>query len=338
MKQTLLYEGKAKRIYSTINEDIIVEFKDSLTAGDGAKKGSFANKGKINCEVTKIIFKLLNNVGFDTHFIKEFKGESKNQSSKEKPALICHNASIIPLEIVVRNISAGSFSKRYGINEGIKLQKPIVELFVKDDNLHDPLITDEAAIALDYINKEELSYIQTIALQINAVLQELFEKMNLQLVDYKLEFGRDSKDKKRIILADEITQDTVRLWNKDTNEKMDKDRFRRNLGRVKETYEEFLKELIEIPKEIKNDISTTAFLTIELKNGIIDSVGDVTLRSLQQLGFTDVTNVNAGKTISVKSNGPLNNKLLEDIKIMNSKILANQLIEKTTIRFCRGEY
>lgn len=205
MKQTLLYEGKAKRIYSTINEDIIVEFKDSLTAGDGAKKGSFVNKGKINCEVTRIIFSFANKVGFDTHFIKEFKDESKDNTSKELSALICHNASIIPLEIVVRNISAGSFSKRYGIKEGKKLQKPIVELFVKDDNLHDPLITDKAAIALDYINEEDLSYIQTIALQINAVLQELFEKMNLLLVDYKLEFGRDSKNNKKIILADFAT-------------------------------------------------------------------------------------------------------------------------------------
>ena len=322
MKQTLLYEGKAKRIYSTNNEDIIVEFKDSLTAGDGAKKGSFYNKGKINCEVTKIIFDHLNEAGFDTHLIKKYDKETDDQSTGILPALICHNVVIIPLEFVVRNISAGSFSKRYGIKEGTQLQKPIVELFVKDDSLHDPLITDEAAIALGYIDEQELSYIQTISLQINDVLKELFEKMNLQLVDYKLEFGRDIKNNNKIILADEITQDTIRVWNIDTKEKMDKDRFRRDLGRVKETYEDFLIDLKKIPINITNNVSTTVSLAIELKNGIIDSVGDVTLRSLQQLGFNDVINVNSGKILSVKSYGPLNYRFLEDIKEMNKKLLA----------------
>jgi phosphoribosylaminoimidazole-succinocarboxamide synthase len=317
----LLYEGKAKKIFLTENEDeVILEYKDSLTAGDGAKKGEFEGKGSINAQVTALIFEYLNFNKIDTHLIEQLTEDT----------IKCTKVEIIPLEVVVRNVVAGSFSRRYGINEGKELSEPLVELFLKEDRLNDPLITADAAVILGLINKFDLSYIKTITLQINTLLKELFNKMNLNLVDYKLEFGRTKKGK--ILLADEITQDTVRVWDKETGEKKDKDRFRRDLGNVKETYENFLAELKEIRKS-EIPIETITTLKIEQKEGIMDPVGDITKKSLKRLGYTYVEEVEVGKTMSLRTKGTLNDQFYEDLKKMNSKLLSNPLVEKTTFRF-----
>ncbi|MHA1912506.1 MAG: phosphoribosylaminoimidazolesuccinocarboxamide synthase [Candidatus Kariarchaeaceae archaeon] len=317
----LLYEGKAKKIYLTEKEDeVILEYKDSLTAGNGAKKGEFTGKGIINAQVTALIFDYLSLNGIDTHLIELLTEDT----------IKCTKVEIIPLEIVVRNIVAGSFSRRYDIEEGKELKEPLVELFLKEDKLNDPLITDDAAIILELITEFELSYLKTITLQINTLLKELFSQMNLNLVDYKLEYGR-TKDGK-ILLADEITQDTVRVWDKDTGEKKDKDRFRRDLGNVKETYETFLEELKAIRKR-EVSVETITNLRIEQKEGIMDPVGEITKKSLTRLGYVYVEEVEVGKTMSLRTKGTLNDQFYEDLKKMNSKLLSNPLVEKTTFRF-----
>ena len=317
----LLYEGKAKKIFLTEKEDeVILEYKDSLTAGDGAKKGEFEGKGRINTQVTALIFEYLNFNGIDTHLLEQI----------TEDRLKCKKVTIIPLEVVVRNVVAGSFSRRYGIEEGKELSKPLVELFLKEDELNDPLITADAAVILGLINEFELSYIKTITLQINTLLKELFNKMNLKLVDYKLEFGKTEKGK--IILADEITQDTVRVWDKETGEKKDKDRFRRDLGNVKETYEAFLNDLKEISKS-SVPIKTITTLKIDQKEGIMDPVGEITKKSLERLGYTYVEEVEVGKTMVLQTKGVLNDQYYSDLTKMNSKLLSNPLVEKTTFRF-----
>ena len=215
----LLYEGKAKQLFECENTDeIYVHYKNSATAFNGVKKEEFEGKGVFNNTITSLIFEYLEKSGVETHFIKKV-----NETDQ-----ICKHVTIIPLEVIVRNIVAGSMAKKYGLEEGKKLKKPVFELSYKNDELNDPLINDDHAV------KEQ-------ALKINSLLQKLYLEANLVLVDFKIEFGKDKNGK--IILADEISPDTCRLWDKDTNEKLDKDRFRRDLGSVMEAYEEVLRRL-----------------------------------------------------------------------------------------------
>ena len=227
-----LYEGKAKRIFECENKDeIYVHYKNSATAFNGVKKEEFEHKGIFNNTITSLIFEYLEKEGVETHHIKKI--NEKDQ--------LCKHVTIIPLAVIVRNIVAGSMAKKYGIEEGKKLAKPVFELSYKNDDLNDPLINDDHAVALEIVTEEELANIREQALKINSLLQKLYLKANLVLVDFKIEFGKDKNGK--IILADEISPDTCRLWDKDTNEKLDKDRFRRDLGSVMEAYEEVLRRL-----------------------------------------------------------------------------------------------
>ena len=228
----LLYEGKAKQLFECENKDeIYVHYKNSATAFNGVKKEEFEHKGIFNNTITSLIFEYLEKEGVETHFIKKI-----NETDH-----LCKHVTIIPLEVIVRNIVAGSMAKKYGIEEGKKLAKPVFELSYKNDDLNDPLINDDHAVALEIVTEEELANIREQALKINSLLQKLYLKANLVLVDFKIEFGKDKNGK--IILADEISPDTCRLWDKDTNEKLDKDRFRRDLGSVMEAYEEVLRRL-----------------------------------------------------------------------------------------------
>ena len=228
----LLYEGKAKQLFECENKDeIYVHYKNSATAFNGVKKEEFEHKGIFNNTITSLIFEYLEKEGVETHFIKKI-----NETDQ-----LCKYVTIIPLEVIVRNIVAGSMAKKYGIEEGKKLAKPVFELSYKNDDLNDPLINDDHAVALEIVTEEELANIREQALKINSLLQKLYLKANLVLVDFKIEFGKDKNGK--IILADEISPDTCRLWDKDTNEKLDKDRFRRDLGSVMEAYEEVLRRL-----------------------------------------------------------------------------------------------
>ncbi|WP_457564602.1 phosphoribosylaminoimidazolesuccinocarboxamide synthase [Caminibacter sp.] len=231
----LLYEGKAKRIYKTENPDeVICEFKDSLTAFNGEKADSEAGKGALNCAITTLIFEALEKEGIPTHLIKQI-DETKQLVKK---------VDIIPIEVVVRNIAAGSLSKRLGLKEGTKLPFTIVEFYYKNDELNDPLINDDHAMILNLVDdRKELDILREYGRKINNFLVKFFDKVGLILVDFKVEFGKDKEG--NIILADEITPDSCRLWDKKTGKKMDKDLFRFDLGDIKEAYKEVLERLKE---------------------------------------------------------------------------------------------
>jgi len=230
-KLEMLYEGKAKKVFRTKEEDkYIVQYKDDATAGNGAKKGTILDKGIVNNKMSAMLFELLDKEGVPNHFEELLSDRDQLVKAVE----------IVPLEVIVRNISAGSFSKRYGVEEGILFDEPIVEFSYKVDELGDPLINDSHILALKLATEEELEKIKGMALRVNSVLSELFLTKNLKLVDFKLEFG---KYKGEIILADEISPDTCRLWDTETGEKLDKDRFRRDLGNIEEAYQEVMKRL-----------------------------------------------------------------------------------------------
>ena len=229
-KLDLLYEGKGKKLYATDNDlQIISEFKDDLTAFNAQKKGNEKGKGSLNCQISTIAFNLLEQNGIKTHFIK----------SLDENSMLCKKVQIIPLEVVVRNVATGSLTKRLGITEGKTLDFPIVEFYYKNDELNDPLVNDEHCKIMGLIDSDETAdFLKTTARKINRVLVEFFAQANLRLIDFKVEFGRDENG--AILLADEISPDGCRLWDKDSNKKMDKDIFRQSLGNVSEAYKEVL--------------------------------------------------------------------------------------------------
>ena len=231
-KKDFLYEGKAKQIYSTDDENyVIIHYKDDATAGNGEKKGSIKDKGIINNQITALLFKRLEEIGIRTHFKEKLNDRDQ----------LCEKVKIFPLEVIVRNIITGSMSKRLGVKEGTKPENTILEICYKNDEYGDPLINDHHAVALGLATYEELGKIYEITLKINDFLKELFDKEGIILVDFKIEFGKNSKGE--ILLADEITPDTCRLWDKETGKKLDKDRFRQDLGGIEEAYIEILKRL-----------------------------------------------------------------------------------------------
>lgn len=224
-----LYEGKAKKVFATDDKDlVIVSYKDDATALDGLKKGTIAGKGAVNNRMSNYLMQLLEKNGVKTHFVKEL-------SDRET---VVKKVSIVPLEVIIRNISAGSFAKRYGVEEGIVFEEPTIEFSYKNDDLHDPLINSYHALALKLATKEEIEKIKEMAFKVNALLKEYFLTLNVKLVDFKLEFGRTSENE--IVLADEISPDTCRFWDATTNEKLDKDRFRRDMGNVEDAYIEMM--------------------------------------------------------------------------------------------------
>lgn len=231
-KQALLYQGKAKRVYSTNEEHVVwLEYTDQATAFNGEKKADIQGKGALNNEITSLLFIKLHEKGIPSHFIKKI-------SDREH---LAKKVSIIPLEVVVRNVVAGSLSKRLGIEEGTVLKHPIVEFYYKNDDLGDPLITYAHIDILGIASKVELQEITEKALQVNEVLTSFFASINIRLIDYKLEFGKTETGE--ILLADEISPDTCRLWDSSTGERLDKDVFRRDLGKITDAYEQILTRL-----------------------------------------------------------------------------------------------
>lgn len=228
-----LYEGKAKRVYRTDEEGVyLVDYKDDATALNGLKKGTIEGKGPINNRVTNHLMRLLENKGIPTHFIKEV-------SPRET---LVKQVEIVPLEVIVRNIAAGSLSKRLGLPEGTKMKKTVLEFSYKDDALGDPMVNEYHIFAMELATPEELKTISDYALRVNDILTEYLKEVGIELIDFKLEFGR-TKDG-TIILADEISPDTCRFWDSKTHEKLDKDRFRRDMGGVEDAYQEILKRLL----------------------------------------------------------------------------------------------
>ncbi|MCG8502000.1 MAG: phosphoribosylaminoimidazolesuccinocarboxamide synthase [Firmicutes bacterium] len=231
-KLAMLYEGKAKKVYKTDHEDrYIVDYKDDATAFNGVKKGKIQEKGIMNNKISNHLFKLLEKEGVPTHFEEEI-------SDRET---IVKKVEIVPIEVIVRNIAAGSLSKRLGLEEGTKLKTTVLEYCYKNDELGDPMINDYHIYALELADKEELDKIARIAFKVNEVLSHYLKDLGIALIDFKLEFGRYKGD---IILADEISPDTCRFWDSKTNEKLDKDRFRRDLGHVEDAYKEVLRRLM----------------------------------------------------------------------------------------------
>lgn len=227
----MLYEGKAKKIYATEDKDrVIVYYKDDATAFNGEKKGQIEDKGVMNNAITSALFELLEARGVKTHFEKKL-------SDREQ---LCKKVEIVPLEVIVRNVAAGSMAKRYGIEEGTELKTTVLELSYKNDDLGDPLINDYHAVAMGITTFDELKVIYEMATKVNNTLKEFFLEQGIKLIDFKIELGRFNEE---ILLADEISPDTCRFWDAKTNEKLDKDRFRRDLGNVKEAYVEILKRI-----------------------------------------------------------------------------------------------
>jgi phosphoribosylaminoimidazole-succinocarboxamide synthase len=231
-KKELLYEGKAKKVYKTADEDrFIVMFKDDATAFNGKKKGQIQRKGIMNTAITKIFFELLEEKGIPTHFIELV---SDNE-------ILVRGLEIFKIEVVMRNIAAGSISKRLGLEEGTILKKPVLEFYYKDDELGDPMINEYHIFAEELATEEELNTIKKMAFEINDILRDFLKKRGIELVDFKLEFGKDKAG--RIYLADEISPDTCRFWDISSKEKLDKDRFRQDLGNVEDAYQEILSRI-----------------------------------------------------------------------------------------------
>ena len=233
-KKEQLYEGKAKKVFATDDPELlIVSYKDDATAFNGLKKGTIAGKGIINNQMSNRLMMLLEKQGIPTHFVKEL---------NQRETLV-KKVKIVPLEVIVRNIAAGSFSKHYGVEEGVVFDKPTIEFSYKNDELGDPLLNFHHALALKVATYRELQTIERYAMRINGILQEFWATCGVTLVDFKMEFGRLADGS--IVLADEISPDTCRLWDSDTHEKLDKDRFRRDLGGVEEAYAEIMRRLEE---------------------------------------------------------------------------------------------
>ena len=229
-----IYEGKAKKVYKTDDPELyIVDYKDDATAFNGLKKGTIAGKGIINNQMSNRLMQMIEQKGVPTHFVREL---------SERETLV-KKVSIVPLEVIVRNIAAGSFSKRYGVDEGMVFEEPVIEFSYKNDALGDPLLNTDHALALKVATRAEIDTIKSYALKVNGILKAFWAECGVTLVDFKLEFGKTADGS--IILADEISPDTCRLWDSATGEKLDKDRFRRDLGGVEEAYAEIMKRLVD---------------------------------------------------------------------------------------------
>ena len=232
-KREQLYEGKAKKVFATDDASlVIVSYKDDATALDGLKKGTISGKGVVNNRMSNLLMQMVEKHGVKTHFVQEL---------SERDTVV-KKVSIVPLEVIIRNISAGSFAKRYGVEEGVVFAEPTIEFSYKNDELHDPLINEYHALALKLATKEEVETIKNMAFTVNKLLKEYFAGLGVKLVDFKLEFGRLADG--TIVLADEISPDTCRFWDAKTNEKLDKDRFRRDMGGAEDAYQEVMKRLM----------------------------------------------------------------------------------------------
>ncbi len=317
----LINEGKVKRVFQDPESSnrVIIEFTDNVTAGDGEKKEEFPGKGNIVCEMSSYLFSFLEKKGIDTHCVKKV---ADNQ-------LMCKKVDIFPVEVVCRNIAAGSFCKRYGTKKGTELTKPLVEFFVKDDKLHDPLITDGAIIRLGLAKRDDLEFIRSVTLSVNYYLQELLKQRELILVDFKLEFGRTEKGS--IVVADEISPDTMRIWGAKSNS-LDKDVFREDKGDLISTYTKVVDEIKKAKAENIDQRIELVKVIVEPKSGIKNPPGEVTKKALGRLGFADVQEVRMGKVFTITLRKPITSEILHQLSIMNVKLLSNPISETHKVR------
>jgi len=312
----LIHEGKVKRVFQDpdSSERVIIEFADTVTAGDGEKKEEFTGKGAVACDMTHYLFGFLEGKGIDTHYVKKL---TDNQ-------LLCKKVEIFPIEVVCRNIAAGSFCRRYGTEKGTKLTEPLVEFFVKDDAYHDPLITADAIIRLGLAKREDLDFLRSIALSVNYYLGELLKQRNLVLVDFKLEFGRTEKG--TIVLSDELSPDTFRIWDSSATS-MDKDVFREDKGDLVATYIKVFDEMKQAKPQDIDPRTESIQVIVETKTGIKNPPGEVTKKALGRLGFADVQDVRMGKVFTITLKRPITSEILNQLAIMNVKLLSNPISE-----------
>lgn len=320
----LLYSGKAKDIFETEDPSVLrAYFRDSATAFNAQKKGEIQDKGKVNATMSALLFNLLEENGIKTHFIKQI-------SERE---LLVKKVMILPLEVIVRNIAAGTLCKRLGIKEGKVLKEPIVEFSYKNDELGDPLLT-RAYIknALEITDDKTLDHITNLTLKINNIFKEFFLKINVKVIDFKLEYGFD-KDK-NLLLADELSPDNFRFWDAKTNEKLDKDRFRQDLGNVEGAYQEMLKRVKEGMKQDNkfqaSSLKPQSFkvrVQVLPKKDVLDPQGQAVEKALKSLGFTEIKDVKIGKEIVFELKGISKENAKIQIIEMCEKLLANPVIE-----------
>ncbi|MFW9962734.1 MAG: phosphoribosylformylglycinamidine synthase subunit PurS [Candidatus Sifarchaeia archaeon] len=318
----LIHEGKVKRVHQDpkSRDNVIIEFTDVVTALDGKKREKVEGKGDLACSTTEFLLGYLEGKGIDTHFLKKLDG----------PRLLCRKTEIYPIEVVCRNVAAGSFCRRYGVKKGTVLETPIIEFFLKDDKLHDPLITDNAIIGLNLITSEILQFVQSVTHSVNYYLTELLKQRNLTLVDFKLEFGY-TKDR-HIVLADELSGDTMRIWGKN-QVSMDKDVFREDKGDLSKVYTALMNELTQTkPEEVRNRREMVQVL-VNPKDGIKNPPGDVTKKALVRLGFGEADDVRVGKIFNIYLRKPVTSEVLNHLKIMNIKLLSNPISEKQEVSF-----
>ena len=313
------YFGKAKDVEILNENEVKITFRDSISAFDGVKKEDLQYKGETNCKTSAKLFEILKKYHVETHYITRL---SDNE-------LLCKKVEIVPVEIVCRNIAAGSICRRYNLKQGLSFTRPIIEFFLKDDSLHDPLITEEVAIQLKYLSYEDALLMKSVTLAVNHILKEIFQSLSLVLVDFKLEFGKNKEG--ILIIADEISADTMRLWEKDTGEIKDKDRYRKDLGDVISHYKDILNRLEKMTILPKLDFLTRADILISLKESVRDPAGEVTLKSLQRNDYTDVKSVRLGKSAKLELSKFPSNSLYVEIKDISTTILSNPLIEEIRI-------
>lgn len=308
------YSGKVKTLEILNSETAKMIFRDDITAGDGAKKDNLNGKGALNARMTEILFNLLTSSGIPTHILKK----------EDDITFLVRPLKIFPVEVVIRNTLAGSICRRYGIPEGEELKKPLLEIFVKDDELHDPLISESVAVSLGYIEEFELGLVKAYAHRVNKVLKHNFDKAGLILVDFKLEFGRDKNG--LIWLADELSGDSMRVWDKETRQKLDKDVFRKDLGDVLEGYRTLEKRLSEIEFEpLREPLNVNIIITP--KEGIPNPGGNVVKRAIENFGI-NTQSVRLGKFIQISFQENLESRnWKEEFHKVNNELLTNPLIE-----------
>ncbi|TXT55349.1 MAG: Phosphoribosylaminoimidazole-succinocarboxamide synthase [Candidatus Thorarchaeota archaeon] len=318
---SVIREGKVKRVLEDpeSSQHVIIEFTNFVTAGDGAKKEELEGKGRLACDITEFLLQYLSDKGIETHYVETLEG----------PKIRCFRAAILPVEVVCRNVAAGSFCRRYGIDRGIELSEPLVEFFLKDDKLGDPLITEEAVMRLQLVNRSDIGFMKSIALSVNHYLSELFAQQNLRLVDFKLEFGRTADG--RLVVADEISGDTMRIWNKE-GESLDKDLFREDSGDLLSAYVGLLDILRKTDPKIIPIRSEEVHVMVMPKEGIKNPPGEVTRKGLIRLGFQDVKEVRVGKEFKIVLTRPLTSSLLKGLELMNIKLLTNPIAETHEVR------
>ncbi|MFW9786440.1 MAG: phosphoribosylformylglycinamidine synthase subunit PurS [Candidatus Thorarchaeota archaeon] len=313
----LIHEGKVKKVFQDpgSTDRVVIEFTDTVTAGDGEKKEEIEGKGELACRMTEYLLGYLEGKGIDTHFVKPLDG----------PQMLARKVDIYPMEVVCRNIAAGSFCRRYGVEKGTVLEKPLVEFFVKDDNLHDPLITPEAIISLGLVSDKNLQFMRSVTLSSNYYLVELLKQQGLTLVDFKLEFG--CTEAGHIVIADELSGDTMRVWD-EKSKSLDKDVFREDKGDLIEVYSKLVDSLLSAKPEDVSNRNEMIQVVVQPKSGIKNPPGEVTKKALIRLGFGEAEEVRVGKIFNILLQKPVTSEILNQLSIMNIKLLSNPISEK----------